>query len=832
MMPFRLCCSNFLTLRGVVVFTALGLGVALTISTHAGAVDPAVSVSQTNSFSDTNSDGLVDPGEQVVNYSTVIENAGPFPAENVNFENPIPSGTSPTALLKSTPLARDDAYASIGNVGLDVPATSGLITNDTDFGATLPTVVSPVPGTPTATTSGGTVTIDLGGSGGFTYSPPPGFNGQDSFSYTIADETGAALPAPATGSNIGTVTIEVSDLIWFVDNRVAGPGSGTQSDPLKSLASLQDPTGAGDDDEPGDVIFLYEGTGAAYTGGLFLEANQQLIGESAGLILSGQVIVPAGGGKPRIANSGAVGVTLSSGNTVRGLAIETTSADGIAGGSVGSLSISEVSVTSTGGGVDLAGGALTVSFDAISSDGSDNGIRLVNTTGSFTITGDGGINQNNAGGVIQNTSADGVFLQNAQNITLNQVTIDNTGNNGISGQLVHNLTLNACVLEDNGNSADEAALAFNTETGGADQNITGLLRLDNTDISRFLDIGLHIYQDTGVATVEVVNASDFTDGVDTTAGADSGFGIYIETEGSAGAALTVDGSDFDAIESDIVRFEGGGSAAQDVNVLNCNSTNGGGPDNFPNGGGITLLVTDDRSLTFDIQGNDLRDLPGDGIVISGTTGSGGMEGRIGGPMVSQGNTILQDAAVGVSDGINLVDGVSPAITAGRKAWTILIQNNFLGVDSTGTVNDGLGDDGIQVRLGDNDVDYNLTIENNTIANTGSEGIRIFLDDDVNGNPMLNTRVVNNSFSSIGDGSVELATRDTARACAHITGNDNGSGGSPGTILLDLRDSADDEISQASTAALATANNGATVTVQTLLPLFNGGCTTPTLPMNP
>ena len=794
----------------------------LLFSAGSGNAEPNVSSTQSDSFADTNSDGRADPGEQI-DYDTVILNSGATDAEGVTFTNSVPADTTlNSGSLKSTPLARNDHYASIGNVGIVVPDASGVIANDLDYGTTGPTVVSPVQGTPTATAQGGSVTFGVGGLGGFTYTPPAGFTGNDSFNYTIADETGAVLPAPATGANIAMVTIAVAERIWFVDNGAAGENAGTLENPYTSLAAFRADNGLGGlNPGSGDCIFIYSDA-APYTGGLTLLGNQTLVGQgttqdvatACGIAAVPHSPLPATGGtKPTIQNIGAVGVLLASGNTVRGLDVLSTSSDGINGVAVGSLTIAGVSVISTGGGVDLAGGTLNVSFNAISSSGADNGIRLVNTTGSFSITGDGGVNQNNSGGVIENTSADGIFLQNAQNITLNQVIIDNTANNGISGQGVHNLTLNACLLEDNGNSADEAALAFNSETGGADQNITGLLRLDNTDITRFLDIGLHIYQDTGMVTVEVVNASDFTDGVDTTAGADSGFGIYIETEGGAGAALTVDGSRFDDIESNMVRFEGGGSAAQDVNVLNCTSTDGGGADNFPNGGGITLLVTDDRSLTFDIQGNDLRDLPGDGIVISGTTGSGAMEGRIGGPLVSQGNTILQDAAVGISDGINLVDGVSPAITAGRKAWTILIQNNFLGRDRTGSDNSGLGDDGIQVRFGDNDVDYNLTIEGNTIANTGSEGIRIFLDDDVNGYPVLNTRVANNSFSNFGDGSVELSTRDTARACAHITGNDNGSGGSPGTILLDIRDSADDEISQASTAALATANNGATVNVQ-------------------
>src|SRR5260370_19837499 len=61
-----------------------------------------------------------------------------------------------------------------------------------------------------ASTQGGTVTVNADGS--FTYNPPANFTGADTFTYTLQN---------VTGTSVGTVTINVSDRILFV-NGAAG----------------------------------------------------------------------------------------------------------------------------------------------------------------------------------------------------------------------------------------------------------------------------------------------------------------------------------------------------------------------------------------------------------------------------------------------------------------------------------------------------------------------------------------------------------------------------------------------------------------------------------
>ena len=245
-----------------------------------------------------------------------------------------------------------------------------------------------------------------------------------------------------------------------------------------------------------------------------------------------------------------------------------------------------------------------------------------------------------------------------------------------------------------------------------------------------------------------------------------GQAIIVETEGTAGADLNVDSSLFDDVETDAVRFEAGGSGANNADVLNNTVTNPGGPDNFPNGGSFQMLVTDSAALNFDIQGNVQNDLPGDGIIVAATSGGGSISGRIGGPLPAQGNEInggVNNGGIPVSDGIVVTDvGVN---ATGAETMMLLIQNN--------TIDPGGGDDGIQFSVGDSDGTYDVTIRDNTISNTGSEGIRFFLDDDTNLAPDLDLDVTDNSFTSIGDGAIELATRESAIACANVSGNADG-----------------------------------------------------------
>ncbi len=821
------------------------------------------------------------------------------------------------------PEAKDDSYDALGNVFIDVDASNGLLANDHNG----------VPLTVTAfnnpSANGGNVNVNSDGS--FTYNPPPGFEGIDTFSYTIQDINGITDSA--------AVFIDVSNMVWFIDNSAVAGGDGRLSAPFNSVAAY----GAAAD-ETGDTIFLFEGT-ATYTPGFVLKNDQQLIGEGAGLTSITpppySAPLPSAGARPVLGGNPAV--TLAQNNSVRGLDIDAT--QGIVGNTVSTATISSISINSSGArALDIQNGFLSAILDSVTSNGSPNGgirlaavggslssgstainhtggagilvtgsffgagdgadfgdttvngpagislsangspatftfdslsitasnghglhavnnanatleitatnntvsatngagVQIINTsigepgitfqsisassgvngivlnnTGShgLTVNGDGGDVQNGSGGSITNTQGDAISLVNTANIELNQMAVNSAGRHGIFGNGVNNLTINHSSFTANGNADNEDALSF--RSGGA--TITGTLTLNNVDITDFNDTGLHVFNSAGSVSINVVNGSDFDDNHDV----HGTHGIFVETEGSASASLVVNGSLFNDHEGDIVRFEAGSTGTNDVDILNNRSTNGGGPDNFPNGGGINLLVTNNATLTFDIDNNDLRDMRGDIINIVGTAGGGNMEGRI------VNNTI--SGGVGTSgDGIRIDNGgVNPS---GIEVWTILVQDNSIGVDDIAGTFNGLGDDGIQVLFSDSNGTLNLTVEDNTIANTSSEGIRMFFDEDTglgSGNPRANIRIVDNNFSNVGrPESIYLYNRDTSQACYHMTGNTI-----VGEIRLRERDSAFTEITQSSSAALSAANFGAVVNVSDNPISFNGSCFNPPLPTN-
>ncbi|HEU4633864.1 MAG TPA: DUF11 domain-containing protein, partial [Flavisolibacter sp.] len=67
----------------------------------------------------------------VLNYSVTITNNGLADETNLSFtDNVDPNTTIVSGSLKTSPVAFDDSYSAIGNVGLSVPDVNGVLTND------------------------------------------------------------------------------------------------------------------------------------------------------------------------------------------------------------------------------------------------------------------------------------------------------------------------------------------------------------------------------------------------------------------------------------------------------------------------------------------------------------------------------------------------------------------------------------------------------------------------------------------------------------------------------------------------------------------------------
>jgi hypothetical protein len=262
--------------------------------------------------------------------------------------------------LVDGPSVMDDTYNSLGNTGINVPASAGVLMNDgpgqvVDFDAT----------------SAQNGAVNVAPDGGFTYDPPQGFEGTDTFSYTIMNNAG--------GTSTATAEIGVQDIIWFIDadpSTVSGSANqGTFSNPFHDLDSFNNApipaSGQG-------VVILPE----TYTGNLGLDNQQWVVGgwnsnvtvervASAGYPVSewSNLHTIPDDFPPIIDNPDGPAITLAEDNTLSNIIFGDTPRDFAirdGGRTVGSLEIGAVLVTTSGGALGiLNGGDLDVDLGDI-----------------------------------------------------------------------------------------------------------------------------------------------------------------------------------------------------------------------------------------------------------------------------------------------------------------------------------------------------------------------------------------------------------------------------------------------------------------------------------
>jgi hypothetical protein len=358
---------------------------------------PVITATKTDALLiDNDADGNADTGD-TLKYTVTITNNGGGDATGVMFNDTLdPNTTFVPGSLTTTPIAVSDTYAASGNIQISINAANGVLANDNDADGNTLTASAGA-----TSTNGGNVTMNADGS--FTYNPPAGFEGTDTFTYTATDGT-----TPSTA----TVIISVSGMIWFINNAAAAGGDGRLTSPFNAL------TGAGSfdsvaADDPGDNIFLYTGSGN-YNGGLTLLAGQRLIGQGAGNTLSaitgvnppsGSLALPATGGTSPTIVSASNGVNIGVNNLVRGLDFGNRSGAAIAGSNFGLLTVREVNISGNGQALSLTTGVLDTAFGSVSStNSSTTGISLTTVSGN-SVSGLTSI-QNPSGVGIQVTTSD------------------------------------------------------------------------------------------------------------------------------------------------------------------------------------------------------------------------------------------------------------------------------------------------------------------------------------------------------------------------------------------------------------------------------------------
>jgi len=646
-----------------------------------------------------------------------------------------------------------------------------------------------------STPPGATIVLTDPATGTFTFNPPAGFSGLITFQYQVCDD-GAPTP-PAMCSAPATVSVNVTGPdLWFVQQGASGTGRLT--DPFGTLASL--PAGRGS----GDRIFVFTGT---YGTGLTVFTNEHLIGQGSSgafdTVLG--VTVPGNGtldtrptlagtlpARPQLGGT----VALGSSSVVRGLNIASAGVTGLSGGAVTGVTVREASVTSTTGrAVDLNGTGAAFSLTSVSANGAPNGIVLNGTTGSFTVTGTGTVD---TGGVIQNTTGSSILATNAQNLSLTRMRISNPGNslaftfgieaNGLSGS--SNLLSNTVIEGFNGTNGGGFRILNNSVNLGS-LIITGSTFRNSTAGNAFqMETG-----GTSSATVSVEGGSIFTNNF--------GDGVQaVTTTGSTGTVnVTVKNSTFSSA-----------------------NTNGNGGIFFaPFGGPVTFNFDIDTNSFSDIMRPVTNlgainvtdgDLDGGGPTVTGTIRNNTLNNIVG----SRGIAVIADTFAGPFDLTIDNNNIDRLQSTSKHAINVGVRNNVTGAKVRVQNNDigqaaalwtaGAGSAEAVLVLTQDAASANVRLNNNVIdANALLEVMRVRAI----GTSTLNATVTGNDLNDTSAAHIEFAAvtaSGTPTECLNISGNVL-----PAPGVIQLTESAGTlNVTQASSAAVATANSNANVQV--------------------
>jgi hypothetical protein len=530
--------------------------------------------------------------------------------------------------VAQTKTATAQANMKITGLGGTTALTAGVTDADSGISGCSPsfTVAAVTSGT------GGTVSNFNAGAGTFDFEPNAGFTGTATASYTVSDN---GCPGTAT-SAAATINITVSGpVVWFVDDSAAAGGDGRLGREFQTIGAATSVIGANTNHK----IFVYSGS---YTQGATLNTDGWLIGQGvSGSFTSafgisppavGSIVYPAvGGTRPTLANT----VTLGTNSQVKGVNLSNGANTGITASSKTGLVTSEVSVTTTTGtAASFSSSAGSLSFTAISANGGANGIVLQNTTGSFTVNGDGtntSVGGNASGGTISGmvganstTNGIGVYLNNAQNVTLRRMTISGTNQNyGIKGFSVNGFTMEYSTVSGTNGTATtlaspenygEGAIHFgNATTTGVVGNVT----FTNNNISGGAARNLSIINTVAGTTTLTVKGNTFG-AMQNLSGGNQSFAV--EARASSGVVINTtfggtnagEGNILNSAVSDLANFTGQANTTMDV-VFRNNTLSNNNPGNVIGGGSLVLATK--GTMTFHATGNTMRDANGSAVTL-------------------------------------------------------------------------------------------------------------------------------------------------------------------------------------------------------------------------
>jgi large repetitive protein len=584
-----------------------------------------------------------------------------------------------------------------------------------------------------ASTGGGSATINSDCT--YTFTPGVGDKSQnDTFTYHATDGSLSAA---------GTVTVAIgSTLIWYVDRDAASNGDGRSHNPLQNLAGINGAGGSGDPDSTNEIVFLYA-SATAYTGGLPLEAGQQLIGEPQGLVANAQTLVAAAGSNPVIQNSGGTAITLAEGNTLRRVNVGTTSGDGISGTNINAADIGGSTTISGVGGADfkLSGGNGVVTVGStIGTDTSGRVVDVQNRTGGST-TFNGNITTNGGSGIIVNNNSG-----HTTNFT-GQLTLSNFATDAFTATGAGTIT--ATGTGSTLTTTTGKALNVTSTIGAADLNFQAISANGAANGIFLSDTG-----NAGGLTVTGTGTANSGGVIQNTVGANgstAGNGVYLKnTRDISLNRMSIHDHQNEAIHGEgVVNFT---LADSTVNGTNGNEVNVDDAIDFSNLTGTATIPRDTISGGFT---NNLRVINTSGaltLTVGGATaadattighnnttnGAQGILLRTDGSGVTMNATVRNNTFQGARDLMFLATPISSA------TMTLTLSNNTMNNTHPNIVGGG---GGIGVTASDSTM--NATISNNTITGAVGTTVNAFAD---LANGLWNGTISNNTIGSSTAGS--------------------------------------------------------------------------------
>ena len=606
------------------------------------------------------------------------------------------TGIGSTYTLTIAPNAVNKSYIDVGNTqlaaGVAAPATPTVIAaalssgDSADVAITYAVTAPPVNGTLTIFNSNGT----------FLYTPNVGNTATDSFTYT----------ATANGVSVTrTATITFTGRVWYVDNATgAGTNDGRSNTPVTTMTAVG---GAGT--ASGDFIYVSKGSGPT-TGAYTMLSSQQLIGAGATLNVGSGVLVVAGNAANTPTLSGTL--TLASSVTVKGIDMSTGASDAIDGTNVSAINVFARNITTTTGtAININAATGTMTFTSVSANGGANGIVLQNFTGgtsSFSVTGTGSAA---SGGTIRNmvgadgaSAGNGVYLNNAVNVSLASMQFNDFQNFAIRGLSVNGFALTGSVI--NGTNGTNPATPFN-EGGVAFDELTGSVSISNSNVSGAIYDNFRVRNTSG--SLNRLTFSGVTIGANSTANGNDG--VLLSASSNATMNVTVQNSFFTSSRGDLFQLNLADAAVSDL-VFIGNALSNNHPAIVTGGGGVTISGGNNTTisgvtLTYNIANNSFRDSIGAAVLIVKGTDPGSFSGTF------TNNTIgvagINDSGSFSGSGLKLQNAGLGILTAHVTDNQIRQYNNF-GIELVA----GGGATALSGAL-------NFTITGNTIANPGTQG---------------------------------------------------------------------------------------------------------------